>query len=171
MARTYVSETKFEVRDKEICVRRDSTGHYRVEVQAKGGWKIVKANLRARKAAWFILRCSQRRTKKDLQGPIIRGKIKNLLLDGNMKMNGVEWIMMSMIHGVRPIILKAPGLFRQRLVYIEPIGQEGRFTIRVIDPLTDHRTEPVEVGQDVVDQAIKTFGAPVQISEEELHGR
>lgn len=121
-------------------------------------WKITKQNLKGKKAAWFVLRCLQKLSKKTLSKPIIKGRITNLLLDGEMlKMNGVEWITMSMMHGIKPIILKAPGLFRQRLIYIEP-SNEGNFNLRIVDPLTDHRTEPIEISGETVDATIKTFG-------------
>ena len=72
-------------------------------------------------------------------------------------MNGIEWIMTNMVHGVRPIILKAPSLFRQRVIYIEPTGREGVASLRVIDPLTEHRTEPIDISREAVIEAIKTF--------------
>lgn len=165
MARTYVSETTFKSGDKEIRVERDDTGHYRVRCSRINGWKVIKSNLRGRKAAWFVLKCIKARANKyDLSAKIVQGKVKNLLLEGEMhKMNGVEWISMSIMHGVRPIILKAPALFKQRLIYIEPLPEPGKFSLRIVDPLTEHRSIPVEVSQETVDQAIKTFG------NEEIH--
>lgn len=159
MERTHTNESKFEVRNREIVVQRGENGHYKVTCKAKGGWQITKTNLRGRTAAWFILRCSQRRTKKDLQGPIRRGRITNLLVTGGMKMNGIEWIMTRMTHGVRPVILKAPRLFRQRVIYIEPTGKEGTASLRIIDPLTEYRTEPVNISREAVKEAIKTFSS------------
>lgn len=73
-------------------------------------------------------------------------------------MNGVEWISLSMLHGARPIILNAPKLFGRRLIYIEPSKNEGMFTLRIVDPLTDHRTDPVEISEGVANKAIETFG-------------
>ena len=77
--------------------------------------------------------------------------------EGNFKMNGVEWILTRMVHGARPVILKAPALFRQRLIYIEPTNQENICELRIVDPLTEHRTNPIEVNGETVDQIIKTF--------------
>lgn len=157
MARTYISKTIFNADNKKISVEKDEIGHYKITCKTKNGWKITKSNLRGKKAAWFILRCLQRLDKKTLSKPIVKGKITNLLLDGEMlKMNGVEWITMSMMHGIKPIILKAPRLFRQRLIYIEP-NEEGSFNLRIVDPLTDHRTTPVNVNKEEVDAAIRTF--------------
>ena len=158
MARTYVSKTIFTYEDKEIEVQKSQDGYYKVTCR-KEQWRVVKTNLRGRNAAWFILRCTQRKTRKQLSAKQKRGKITNLLLNAGMyKMNGVEWIMTRMLHGTRPIILKAPQLFRQRVVYIEPTDREGIFSLRIIDPLTEHRSEPTDIGEGAVTQMVKTFG-------------
>lgn len=81
-------------------------------------------------------------------------------------MNGVEWITTRMIHGATPIILNAPKLFGRHRIYIEPTGQGETFTLRIIDPLTDHRTEPVEISREVADAAIRTFENEGPASEE-----
>lgn len=67
--------------------------------------------------------------------------------------------MTRMTHGVRPVILKAPRLFRQRVIYIEPTGKEGTASLRIIDPLTEYRTEPVNISREAVKEAIKTFSS------------
>lgn len=157
MARTYTSQKTFRCGKKEITIQKTEDGYHKVKC-VQGGWSISKANLRARSAAWFILRCAQRKTKNELKKPQKRGKITNLLLDGEMyKMNGVEWIMTSMAHGTTPIILKAPQLFRQRLVYIEGTDREDVFSLRIIDPLTEHRTTPIEISRDIAEQTIKSL--------------
>lgn len=163
MEKTLVSETglkRFQTgtgkSKKEITVepRGDL---YKVTCVGIGGWRVTKI-LSKRKAAWFILRCTQRRTKTDLASHAKRGRIRALLVGENMKMSGVEWISIRMVHGARPIILKAPALFRQRLIYIEPSRNGEMFNLRIVDPLSEHRTAPIEIGREEVDAAIKVFG-------------
>jgi len=167
MERTSPNQTTFEIRDRKITVERLANGHYKVACKSIGGWKITKTNLRGRNAAWFILRCIQHNTKSKLSKTSKRGKITNLLLDEQMfKMNGVEWITTRMAHGAAPIILKAPKLFRSRLVYIEPI-ERNRFSLRIVDPLTEHRTRPVEIAKETVENAMKTLGNQQTYDEKE----
>ena len=81
-------------------------------------------------------------------------------------MNGVKWITTRMAYGGAPIILRAPKLFGSRLIYIEPSKNEGLFTLRIVDPSTSHRTEPVEISEGVASVAIREFGNQGPPSEE-----
>lgn len=164
----------FTFRDATIEVRQPVPGRFTVTFK-KAQWKVTRANLGRHKAAWFILQCTKRRTKAELLKPIKVGEITTILAEGfgNFKMNGVEWISLRMVHGVRPVILKAPKLFRQRLIYMEPSGNQDNFNLRIVDPFSDQRTEPQEISRAQADAAIRVFGsAPNQGREAaELHGR
>jgi len=157
MEQTPVSQaTIFKAGSRTITVIPQG-GHYRVTIR-QDSWIVVKVGLRPRTAAGVILKCLKHNTKQELAGPVGRiGHIRTVLSDTFYKLNGVEWIAMSMLHGVRPIILKAPGLFRQRLIYIEPTDNSEVFNLRVVDPISSHRTDPVAISSEVATEAIRTF--------------
>ena len=122
----------------------------------KDSWHLTKI-LGKKKAAWFVLQCLQHKNKRQLSGPVRRDRIKCILAELQGKLSGIDWIALRMAHGARPIILKATRLFHQRLIYIERTDRDDVFNLRLVDPHTTHRTEPVEVSTDIVNQAIRTY--------------
>lgn len=73
------------------------------------------------------------------------------------KASGTSWLALRMADEGRPMILKAPALFRNSLLVIEPSDRAEHFLVRVVDPLTDRRTDPVEVPAGVAEEMVKTF--------------
>ena len=122
----------------------------------KESWHITKI-LGKRKAAWFVLRCLQHKNKIQLSIAAKRGRIKCLLAEIEGKLSGIDWIGMRMANGARPIILKAHKLFRQRLIYIESTERENVYNLRLVDPHTTYRSNPVEISAGQVNEAIKTY--------------
>lgn len=147
----------FHAVGRMITVRRTSAGHYSVHLQARG-WQVKKANLSMKKAQWFVI-LAARGMRETLQKlPTRRGEARVLLHAGDQKTNGTNWMAIRMAHGSRPIILKAPGLFRHRVIHIEPINNRpGFFNLRVVDPLSEQRSDPQVVTSAVVDRAVATF--------------
>lgn len=109
-------------------------------------------------------------SKKVLERPTVAGHIQVLLYDIQAKGTGAEWIAMRMIHGNRPVLLKAPALFRHKVIHIEATETEGRYLMRVVDPYTDNISAPVEVSQASVDRAIRIFGNENKKEEKQLLG-
>lgn len=152
-------EIAIKTLNRTITVRRTSPKRFSVTVKT-AAWKITKKNLSTSNVQWFTLLAAKAR-QKTLRRTIPRLKKKrirvHLKLD-SFKTNGVNWIALRMAQGARPIILKAPALFRGAMLYIEATEQENVYTMRVIDSNSDARTEALQVDRATVVSAIESFG-------------
>lgn len=79
--------------------------------------------------------------------------------NAHYKMGGAEWISLRMVHGSRPIILKAPKLFRNRVIHIEPVGEgaANTFALRIVDPIGEDRSEPRIISREAAQEAMGIF--------------
>lgn len=109
--------------------------------------------------------------KVALSRPIVAGRIVVVLFEEENKGTGAEWIALRALHGARPIILKAPALFRHKLIHIEATEREGIFRMRLVDPFTENMSEPIEVSRSVVDRAVRVFDSHHEQEERESLGR
>lgn len=150
--------TAFETKDRTYYVTKTKNGRNTVRIEAKAGWHITRVGLGNKRTAWLILRGLRGMSKRVLERPTIAGHIHVLLYDFQAKGTGAEWIAMRMLRGNRPILLKAPALFKHKVIHIEATTTEGVYHMRVVDPYTDSVSAPIEVGQASVDRAIKVFG-------------
>lgn len=159
MARTRTQITFF-VNRRAITIKRRPDGLYRIEVKGPN-WRVTRDRLGDYKACWFALMAATKLRTHLLRAipPRTPRSIHVLLEVGFPKTTGVNWIALRMAGGARPIMLKAPALFHHRIIYIEPIpDQEGQFEMRIVDPMTDERTDPITVDRGQVEAAIATYG-------------
>lgn len=154
MARTPIAGEVVFKGKREVSVVE--TAHYRFTVRIfASSFSITRSNLSHQTASTMVLLAALGCSRKRILAPV-SGRIKVEIGGVSGKVNGIEWLALRMAAGDRPMILKAPALFRHKVMVIDPAPTPNRFTITLVDPESDQRSS-VEASREAVDAAIATF--------------
>lgn len=150
--------TRFRLGRRTITVSETSEHIYTVTVRGPG-IRVLKKKLSSHSASRTIIlaaggrRGALSRSIRTVPRFHVITKVTGL----ETKAVGVDWMSLRLLAGARPIILKVPMVFGGNLLYIEPTEDPDEFTMRLVNPHTDQRTEPSVVSRTVALEAINTF--------------
>lgn len=145
----------FRIGRKVITVYQTSDRRFSLKVTGPG-WRLKKKNLTENTVSKLIILIAA--SKRRLLTRSIKGlpnfRIGMHLEGAAGKAIGVNWMALRAAAGTRAILLKAPSLFGNSFIHIEPTSEEDTYLMRIVSIESDRISEPVAVSGRVVDSAV-----------------
>lgn len=134
---------------------RETRERFSVTVIAPS-FTLTRQGLTHARASAMVLLASLGCSRKRILGNGARGRVRVRMGGASAKGTGIEWLALRMAGGDRPMLLKAPRLFKDKIISIDPGTRPGTYRMTLIDPSSDWQTE-VEATQEALDAAVTLF--------------